>query len=128
MLLTDPLRSRLEGNYAAYSWATLVIYGCFAINVLLGRVLLRHSSSTTRIVSVAVLGSIQFYIFTNLYEWWAGIPHYAHTLSGLLLCYTEALPFFGRTVLGDVFYTAALFASYALLKRTPLFRLSFSDR
>ncbi len=33
MLVTDPIRSRIEGNYAAYSWGTLIIYASFLINV-----------------------------------------------------------------------------------------------
>lgn len=120
MLLTDPIRSRLEGASSAYSWATLIIYGCFLINVVLGRVFLRHSSSPMRIASVAVAGSIQFYVITNLFEWWRGIPVYAHTLSGLAECYTAALPFFGRTLLADLFYTGVLFTSYALVSRRML--------
>jgi len=120
MIATDPIRSRLEGNYAPYSWATLVIYGCFLINVVLGRAFLRHSSSARRIVSVALLGSLQFFLLTNLYEWWAGMAFYPHTFAGLLLCYTAALPFFARTILGDVFYTAILFGAYALLKRRTI--------
>jgi len=117
MLLTDPLRSRLEGGYPAFWWATPVIYSCFLINVLLGRVFLRHSSSTTRIVCIALAGSVQFYVLTNLFEWWHGITPYAHTFSGLIECYVAALPFFGRTVLADVFYSGALFTAYALLSR-----------
>ena len=117
MLLTDPIRSRLEGGYPAFRWATPVIYGCFLINVLLGRLFLRNSSSPLRIASVAVAGSIQFYLLTNLFEWWHGITLYAHTLSGLIECYVAALPFFGRTLLADVFYSGVLFAAYALLSR-----------
>jgi hypothetical protein len=120
MLLTDPIRSRLEGAYSAYSWATLIIYGCFLINVLLGRVFLRHSSNPLRIASVAVAGSIQFYVITNLFVWWRAIPTYPHTFSGLIECYTAALPFFGRTLAGDLFYTGVLFTAYALLSRRML--------
>jgi hypothetical protein len=117
MLLTDPIRSRLEGGYSSYSWATLVIYTCFLINVFLGRVFLRHSSNPVRIASVAVAGSIQFFVLTNLFEWWAGIPAYPHTLAGLIECYTAALPFFGRTLLADLFYSGVLFTAYAVLSR-----------
>jgi hypothetical protein len=70
-----------------------------------------------RIASVAVIGSIQFFVFTNLFEWWAGIPAYPHTLAGLIECYTAALPFFGRTLLADLFYSGVLFTAYAVLSR-----------
>lgn len=117
MLLTDPIRSRLEGGYSSYSWATLIIYACFLINVFLGRVFLRHSSNAVRIASVAVAGSIQFFVLTNLFEWWAGIRAYPHTFAGLIECYTAALPFFGRTLVADLFYSGVLFTAYAVLSR-----------
>jgi hypothetical protein len=117
MLVTDPIRSRLEGNYAPYSWATLVIYTAFLINVVLGRAFLRNNSSAWRIAALALAGSIQFYLITNLYEWWRGLSLYPHSFAGLMTCYIAALPFFGRTVLGDLFYSGVLFSAYALLQR-----------
>ncbi|MBV9404315.1 MAG: hypothetical protein JO211_03155 [Acidobacteriaceae bacterium] len=117
MLLTDPIRSRLEGGYPAYTWATLIIYTCFLINVVLGRIFLRNSSSPWRIASVALLGSTQFYLITNFPAWLSASSLYAHTWGGLVECYVAALPFFGRTVLSDLFYSAALFGAYAFLKR-----------
>ena len=116
MLLTDPIRSLLEGHYPAYSWVTLLVYGCFLINVVLGRAFLRHSQSVTRVASVALLGSIQFYLLTNLPSWWSD-PAYGHTFSGLIACYVAALPFFGRTLLGDLFYSGVLFSTYRVLSR-----------
>lgn len=116
MLVTDPILSHMAG-YSAYSWSTAVIYCCFLINVLLGRAFLRNSMSPARIATVAALGSAQFYLFTNLYEWWAGMSHYPHTIGGLATCYIAALPFFGRTVMADLFYSAILFSAHALLTR-----------
>jgi len=116
MAVTDPLLSHLAGH-PAYSWATPVIYACFLINVTLGRIFLRHSSSAGRIAPVVLIGSVQFFLLTNLYEWWAGVSLYAHTWAGLLACYEAALPFFGRTILGDLFYSSILFGAYAVLGR-----------
>lgn len=116
MLVTDPILSHMAG-YSAYSWATPIIYGCFLINVVIGRVFLRTSTSAWRIASVAAAGSVQFYLITNLFEWWAGMSLYPHTLGGLAGCYIAALPFFGRTLLADLFYSGVLFGAYALLSR-----------
>jgi len=116
MAITDPIVSRMAG-YPAYHWSTLVIYGSFLISVLLGRVFLRNSSNPTRIIAVVLAGSVQFYLLTNFYEWLASSTLYPHTWSGLVECYTAALPFFGRTILGDLFYSGVLFSAYALLNR-----------
>ena len=116
MLITDPILSRMAG-YSAYSWATPIIYACFLINVALGRAFLSRSNNAWRIASVVVAGSVQFYLITNLFEWWGGISQYPHTVNGLVECYLAALPFFGRTLVADLFYSALLFSAYALLGR-----------
>ena len=60
-------------------------------------------------------------MLSNFAVWIAGAfsasPYYATNLGGLIACYTEALPFWGRTLAGDLFYSAALFGLYALLSR-----------
>src|SRR5947209_4952859 len=117
MLMTDPIRSRLEGGYAAYSWVTLVIYGAFVINVILGRIFLRNSASPWKIACVALAGSTQFYLITNYPSWFSSDSLYPHTWNGLMECYIAALPFFGRTVVADLFYCGVLFGAYALLSR-----------
>jgi hypothetical protein len=117
MLLTDPIRSWMEGGYPAYSWSTLITYSSFLISVFLGRMFLRKSPGVLQIASVAFLGSLQFFLITN-FAVWAGAPRlYAATWNGLMECYIAALPFFGRTLLADLFYTGVLFTVYALLKR-----------
>jgi hypothetical protein len=80
----------------------------------LGRLLLRNSSNPARIAAVTLLGSVQFFAITNLPSWWV---MYAHSLAGLAACYTAAIPFFGRTLLGDFFYVGVLFSAYAVLSR-----------
>lgn len=117
MAVTDPLRSLVEGGYPAYSWGTLVVYASFMISVLLGRSFLRSTSNPARIGAVTLAGSIQFFLLTNLATWWSMPSLYARTVAGLSECYIAALPFFGRTVLADFFYTAVLFSAYALLTR-----------
>jgi len=117
MLITDPIRSRLEGGFPAYTWFTLIIYSSFMISVVLGRLFLQHSPGIARIVSVTLLGSVQFYLITNFPSWLSSHSLYAHNWSGLVACYVAALPFFGRTVMSDLFYTGLLFTAYALLNR-----------
>ena len=116
MLITDPILSHMAG-FPAFSRATPVIYLCFAIYVALGRILLRRHSSLRMVVLAATLGSVQFFVLTNLFEWWAGMSMYAHTWAGLMACYAAALPFFSRTLAGDLFYSVLLFAIYELLGR-----------
>jgi hypothetical protein len=117
MAVTDPLRSLMEGGYPAYSWGTAVVYASFLVSVFLGRTFLRNSSNPGKIAGVTLFSSIQFFVLTNLATWWAMPGLYARSIAGLMECYVAALPFFGRTLLADFFYTAVLFSAYALLTR-----------
>ncbi|HEY7208769.1 MAG TPA: DUF6580 family putative transport protein [Bryobacteraceae bacterium] len=115
MLITDPILSSMAG-YPMYSPATLIIYFSFLIYVVLGRFLIGNSTNPLRIGAVALAGSVQFFLITNLFVW-MGDKTYPHTLAGLASCYVAALPFFSRTLVGDLFYAGVLFTAYALAER-----------
>ena len=66
---------------------------------------------------MALAGSVQFYLITNFPSWLSADSLYPHTWNGLIECYVAALPFFGRTLMADVFYSGVLFSAYALLSR-----------
>jgi hypothetical protein len=122
MLVTDPIRSWMEGGFAPYSRTSIVVYGCFLISVWLGRRLIGESTNLVRIGSVTLLGSFQFFAFTNLSVWWFATDLYPHTISGLLACYVAAIPFLGRSVVADLFYAGVLFGAYQLTRQSTLRR------
>lgn len=47
------------------------------------------------------LSSLLFFIISNFGVWILGYPK---TIEGFFLCYFNAIPFFGYTILGDLFY------------------------
>jgi hypothetical protein len=108
------------GANGGYTWGSPVIYGCFLINVWIGRRML-HSVTPIRVGLAAFLCSLQFFALTNLGLWLTAVvthdPIYSANLSGLLTCYTLAIPFWGRTLAGDLLYSGALFGLYELLSR-----------
>jgi hypothetical protein len=110
--------------YKVFRWEpfNLAVYISFVIYMLLGRVFLKGNDSLGRIAGVTFLGSLQFFLITNLFEWlqYSGIigdsqRTYDATLAGLLICFTRALPFFGFTAAGDLGFSAALFGAEAWL-------------
>ena len=108
MAVTDPLRG-------GYSIATPFVYVSFMISVWIGR-RLQSTESPLRIGAACVVCSAQFFVISNFGTW---LGHfYAHTLSGLMLCFTQAIPFFGRTLAGDLVYSGVLFGLHAWLSRT----------
>jgi Family of unknown function (DUF6580) len=116
MLVTDPILNWMHGVHTI-TVMTLVIYGCFLLNVFLGRSLLRDTNSVSRIAAVALLGSLQFFVITNFFVWLSARELYPLTSSGLVACYVAAIPFFAWTALGDLFYSGLLFTAYALYSR-----------
>jgi hypothetical protein len=133
----DPQYSLLHIS-RSYVYASLLVY------VLIGR-MIANSRSVLVIAGASLLGSLQFFLVTNLFDWlfqpliWAEIAEpfrYSRDLGGLLNCYLAGLPFFKAdysfnilhlftigdmrlgfycTVVGDLLFTGVLFGLHGLL-------------
>jgi hypothetical protein len=118
--LLMPLAALLLSDFflGFYGWTGMLsVYGATLLVGILGHVLLRKPSAGTsagvgRIAGAALSGSVLFFLVTNGVCWWAGYPH---TLAGLSLCFTLALPFFRNELLGTLLSTTVLFGGQALL-------------
>ena len=106
MAATDPL-------LGGYSRSTPYVYASFLISVWIGR-RLQATENPVRIGGAALLCSLQFFFITNFGVF---LRAYPHTWAGFMKCYTLALPFFGRTLAGDLITTAVLFGLHAWLSR-----------
>jgi hypothetical protein len=106
MLLSD----LCIGLYAHMEW----VYCSFALIVCIG-FWLRSRRSVRRIAGASLLASSLFFLISN-FGVWLHDGLYPKSFAGLLACYVAAIPFFGNTLLGDGFYTLALFGGLALLE------------
>ena len=88
-----------------------VVYGLFLLTVLIG-VSLRNRAKMGTVIGASLLSSTLFFLGSNLAVWY-GSGFYSQDLTGLMACYTMAIPFFQNTILGDLFYTGVLFGSYS---------------
>jgi len=113
MAVTDPF-------VGGYSWASIAVYACFLINVFIGRRITRNVTAI-RVGAAAFLCSAQFFVLTNFATWVEGglmnSPFHKPGLAGLLATYEMGLPFWGRTLAGDLLFSAVLFGAYELLVR-----------
>src|ERR1700691_3367458 len=85
---------------------------------------IRSSSLRILALPIAVESSVIFFIVTN-FAVWAYSGMYANNITGLIKCYIAALPFFQNTLMGDTFWTTALFGGawiweLARAQRKPL--------
>lgn len=99
----------VKGLYPGF----LFTYLGFAFYAILGN----FAKNTFKIQVVFLpLASFLFFLISNFGVWWYW---YDHTLTDLLLCYTLALPFYTRTLVGDLFfgYTYLLLNNLNTLKK-----------
>ncbi len=83
---------------------------------------LSSNYNTGKIILASLSSSLLFFLVTNFYCWLI-YPMYSKDLAGLISAYTLAIPFYSNdvfgsffvnTILGDLFYTSALFGAYHL--------------
>lgn len=64
-----------------------------------------------------LLSSMIFFIVSNFGVWVLGYPH---TIEGLLMCYTMAIPFFGYSIIGDLSWGLLIKESYKFVENKVL--------
>lgn len=112
-----PLLAMLISDYfiGFYNlWIMLSVYGSFLLIGLIGLWLKNHKT-VANIFGASLVGSILFFLVTNFAVWAVPGSMYLHNLQGLMQSYIMGLPFFRNTLMGDLFYTAAMFGLYELV-------------
>lgn len=107
MLIADSVK-----GLHSVMWAT---YGSLFLTILIGK-FIASKQNTRWIVGGALLSSVLFFVVTNFAVWLAPNFMYEKTISGLLACYTMAIPFFRNSIVGDMVYTALFFGGFELVR------------
>jgi hypothetical protein len=105
-----------------FSWDHLVTFAWYGAILWLGTNLsedvnLRETRNWLRVGGAAIASSVSFFVVSN-FAVWAGSNLYPKTFSGLMTCYTAAIPFFRQGMEGDVLFTALMFGVPALVAAT----------
>lgn len=87
------------------------VYGAMLLVVAIGRLLRTRSSILATLVGALGAGALFFFV-TNFAVFTGTM--YPHTFTGLVECYTAALPFYRNQIAGDLLFTTALFGAYAI--------------
>lgn len=91
-------------------------YISFGAAMLIGYAWLSGKVNLPRVFGASLSASAVFFLVSN-FSVWIGSGMYPANLVGLLACYTAGIPFLGNTVMGDLFFSAALFGAYEWFAR-----------
>ena len=89
------------------------VYLGFVIIGLIG-LKVRKNKKFSTVLGGTLLGSILFFLLTNLAVWMFGTM-YTHNLSGLMQSYYMAIPFFKNSLMANLIYTGILVGSYEFI-------------
>ncbi len=108
----DIYLTRVHYGYAVtadqfVSWAWYA--GILGLGMLLGR-----KQTPVRIFGASLVAAVSFFLVSN-FAVWAAWTLYPKTLSGLMLCYAAAIPFFRNELVSDVLFTAIFFSMPAVI-------------
>jgi len=100
---------------------SVVVYFSFLIIVPMG-IILRKKLSISSLFKTSLIASVIFFIVSNFFVWIIsspadGIYYCPPNLTGFIKCYTQAIPFFFNTLLGDLFFCFTLFGLYEILTK-----------
>ena len=105
------------GFYSGIVW----VYGSVLLIVAIGLVIRRYKTVPV-VFGATMAGSLLFFLITNFGVWQAGM-FYTKDFTGLVECYTAAIPFYRNSLMGDLFYVAVMFGVYELvMKYLPKFQ------
>ncbi len=85
----------IGGFYTGFLWTYLAFLAYPAIGFFARKRSIKHQAL------LLPGASVMFFVISNFGVW---LNWYPMTWSGLLTCYTLALPFFARTLIGDLFF------------------------
>ena len=106
MFITD-----LFLGYHVTLWA---VYFSFVLIVVIGMTVIKQKK-IGNIFFASVISSVLFFLITN-FGFWLSDTYYDMTGTGLIACYTAAIPFFHQTLLSDLMFVAILFGLYEIIK------------
>ena len=112
LAFSDVILTKFVYSYV-FSWDHFVSWAWYAAILWLGTGL-RENSNWIRVGAAALASSVSFFVVSNLAVWAYWGDMYPRTMSGLMTCYAAGLPFFRRTIVGDLLFTAVMFGLPAL--------------
>ena len=117
LMIGSDLYLNLRVYQIPFSVDQYVMLAWYLVPCLIG-VLLRDRVKPLNVLGAGLGTGVGFYLASNFAVWAFGNIAYAHNLSGLIECYTKALPFAKNGIISDVLFSAVFFAIGAMVAQT----------
>ncbi len=114
LVINNVLYASYYQSFTIFTPGFLWVYGAIAAIVIAG-IFIFKKVSVSRVFVGSLSASILFFVISN-FGVWLSDPDYPLTLSGLVLCYEMAIPFFQNTLFGDLVYSGVLFGGFEFAK------------
>ncbi len=116
LVVSDVVLNTMHG-YVFYPASSLTTYATFTLVAALGGLVPKNAAGFTRF-GMSVTASTLFFLVSNLVVWAEGSGYaFPRTLTGLLACYSVAIPFYLNMMAADLVGTGALFGLDAIFDR-----------
>lgn len=121
---SDVILTTLVYRYP-FSWDHFVTWAWYAGMLGLGSTI-KQNSGALRILVSALLGSVSFFLVSNLAVW-AAWNMYPKSFAGLMTSYAAGVPFFRHGVAGDLLFTSIMFATPVVIHAVSEWRGKSGD-
>lgn len=120
IIINNTLYSSYYEGFTFFSEGSLVVYASIILMSVIGHSFIKMN--VIRITSVVTLSTLLFFILTNFAVWY-GSPMYSKDISGLLSCYTMAIPFGLNSLIGNLTFSGILFGVYNYTRQTNIINI-----
>jgi len=117
LLIASDVYLNLRVYQIPFAMDQYVMLAWYFVPCLMGT-LLRDRVKPLNVLGAGLGTGVGFYLVSNFSVWAFGNIAYARNFSGLIECYTKAIPFFRNGIISDVLFSAVLFGIGALAAQT----------
>ena len=99
-----------------YGYGQMLNYSFFIIVTAVGFFI--KKANIARIATASIVGPTLYFLISNFSIWVGGGGyHHPKTLTGLIACMTDGLPFYKNSLVGTLLFSFILFGSFYLINK-----------
>ena len=114
LLIGSDVYLNLRVYQQAFTLDQIVMWSWYLVPCFIG-FFIRDRIKPLNVLGAGLGTGVGFFLTSNFAVWAFGNIAYAKNLSGLILCYTRAIPFFRNGIISDVLFSVVFFGIGALV-------------